>query len=303
MRIKLKKKIFVLAIFLFVICSIPLLITNSSAWNNGDLNDQYFGVRFGSHDWIAYKAYSFLPVEYQTWLNNNMEAYLRGTAAPDNSSENYGSLWGYGDTTLHHNYYNPDGSASDHSAATRAQQEYDKAINAIASGKYEEAAWYAGCMTHYIADVGVWGHVMTNETHHSDFESSANNRMDDPNETYFQIVFDGSYDSLTAYQASLDVGWEDYRGDVSWQYNCTWLDINYHFFDGVHPDDDFERRIEYIIELLVNKITDLLYTLSTYKTSPPPIPGFEFIISGFAIFSIIMIYQASKMKNRAKLEI
>ena len=298
--IKLKTKTRILVLIISIsLCSLISLPISSLAFNNGDPDDVYYGVRFGSHDWIALKANSFLPEPNQTWITTYIEAYLRGTAAPDNSSETYGGLTGYGDTTLHHNFYNPDGSANDSAAATRAQEEYNKALNAMQSGKWAEGAWYAGCMTHYIADLAVWGHVMENETVHSAYESSTNTRMDNPSESYFQITFDGSYDTITGYQASFDVGWETYRGDVSWQYNCNWMDANYHAWDGTHPDDTFELRGQYLIELAINKITDLLYTLSPYylsSYSPPPIPGFEFFMIGIALISLVMIYSVKKAK-------
>ncbi|NHI93951.1 MAG: hypothetical protein EAX96_15790 [Candidatus Lokiarchaeota archaeon] len=266
------KKILLIILFMFVF-TLYLLPNRSLAWNNGDPEDIYFGERFGSHDWIALKANLFLSEELQIWLNSSLQTYLRGTAAPDNSSESFNGFNGYGDTSLHHNYYNSDGSSYDNSAATRAQEEYDKAYTQMQIGNYSEAAWFAGAMTHYIADLAVWGHVMTNETVHSNLENSANTNMDNPNEDYFQITFDGTYDDITANDASLETGWETYRGDASWQYNCNWLDDNYHAFDGSHPDDSFEERIEYLIQLAVNKITDLLYKLALlYELSLPNAP-------------------------------
>ena len=271
---KMKKiKIILLIIFSVSLFTLIFLPNNSVAWNNGDADDIYFGERFGSHDWIALEANLFLPQELQIWLNDSLQIYLRGTAAPDDSSENYNGYYGYGDTTKHHNYYNSDGSSYDSAAATRAQEEYDKAYAQMQVGNYSEAAWFAGCMTHYIADVAVWGHVMTNESVHSLFENSANTRMDTPGEDYFQIFFDGTYDDNTASDASLETGWETYRGDVSWQYNCNWMDNNYHAFDGAHPDDAFEERAEYLIQLTTNKITDVIYKLALlYELSLPNAP-------------------------------
>jgi len=284
-----------LLIMLSILIFIPIFSAESQAWNNGDPGDIYYGERFGSHDWIALKANQFLPVANQSWLNAYMQIYLRGTAAPDNSSESYNGLTGYGDKSNHHNYYNSTGHTTEDDAAVRAQEEYNKALNAIQNKKYDEAAWYAGCMTHYIADVAVWGHVMDNETVHSNYENSANTRMDEPTEDYFQPTFDGTYDTITAHQACVDVGWESYRGDASWDYNCNWMDANYHAFTGDHPDDDFENRAEHMIELCINKITDLLYSLSYYYLSnytppSPPVPGFEAAIILFSVIFLIAIY-------------
>jgi len=301
-----KKKSYIFLQVILSILIISLIFSPSAlAWENGDSDDIYYGERFGSHDWIALEANGFLPLANQTWLNNYIQIYLRGTSAPDSSSVSYNSLIGYGDTTEHHNFYNSDGTSSEDNAATRAQEEYTKALYAMQNGKYDEGAWYAGCMTHYIADLAVWGHVMSNETVHSLYEGTANTRMDTPGESYFQITFDGFYNAITAHQASLDVGWETYRGDVLWQYNCCWMDANYHSFTGEHPTDAFEQRAEYLIELCTNKITDLLYSLSYYYDSnyiPPRVPGFEIIIILFSVIFLVSIYFKKKSNEKISLK-
>ena len=295
-----KKNKILLYIFLLVLISlVPILSSRSLAWNNGSPGEVYYGVKYGGHDWIAHKANTFLPAVNQTWLNIYFTIYLMGTEAPDNSGLSYNSLSGYGDTSLHNANYTV--GSENTNAPTRAQQEYDKALDALQHGKYDEGAWYAGAMTHYIADLAVWGHVLDNESVHSNYESSANNKMDTPLESYFQVTFDGSYDGITAFSASYEVGNETWHGDSSYQYNAYWMDNNYHAFDGDHPDDAFEQRGEYLLGLAVNKITDMLYNLSAYYnstilTAPPPIPSFEIIITMFTLtFMIGIIIVKRKM--------
>ncbi|MHC1591157.1 MAG: Loki-CTERM sorting domain-containing protein [Candidatus Helarchaeales archaeon] len=265
-------------IFFLIMTFTPLMvIVPGFAWNNGDPGDYYYGVRFGSHDWIADHAMNMLPSEDRSWYDGIYRTYfLIGTEAPDNSSIDIGDgLVGYGDTGLHHNYYQQNHSGvvfGEDDASIRCQQEYDKAKNAVQEGNLKKAAFYAGAMTHYLADLAVWGHVMgTNsphgtEVHHSDFEGSANTRMDDPAESYFTVTFDGEYNTtISAYQASYEMGLEtDSNGtdgtNPGEQYDCEWLDANYHAFT-VPIDDDFERRCQDLINLAVNLLADLLYQL------------------------------------------
>ncbi|KCZ71058.1 Zinc dependent phospholipase C [Candidatus Methanoperedens nitroreducens] len=57
-------------------------------------------------------------------------------------------------------YYNLEHTeALDDAASRRAQEEYNKSLQALRNGDYRLAAFYAGTMSHYISDVAVWAHV------------------------------------------------------------------------------------------------------------------------------------------------
>ncbi|MHA1314096.1 MAG: hypothetical protein ACTSRB_09335 [Candidatus Helarchaeota archaeon] len=288
MKIK-KIEVIIVSLILMIlaIVSLPTFSSPVMAWNNGDANDRYFDVRFGSHDWLAHKAMNFLDSSNRTWyVDEYITVFLTGTEAPDNASVDLaGNLISYGDTAKHHNYYlanHSDTIENEDDASLRCQEEYDKAVNALNAGNLYSAAFYAGSMTHYLADLGVWGHVMGvasphgSETHHSDFEGSAQTRMDDPAETYFSISFDGVYNStISAYQASYEMGLDtDSNGtdgtNPGEQFDCEWLDNNYHAFT-VPVDDNFERRVQDIINTCVNYLADLLFQLFNDSVNFPVI--------------------------------
>ena len=67
-----------------------------------------------------------------------------------------------------------------------ALQEYDKAVDAFADGDSSATAFYLGAMAHYIGDVSQYGHSVTFEQHHGDYESWAKTRTDSFNEGHFE---------------------------------------------------------------------------------------------------------------------
>lgn len=313
------------ALVITLISIIPIISIPVLAWENGDSSDIYYGVRFGSHDWIADHAMNMLPANNRTWYTGKYRTYfLTGTEAPDNSGIDLGGgLTGYGDKVLHHNYYLPDHSgtnASEDDASVRCQEEYTKVVNALSAENYLGAVFWAGAMTHYLADLGVWGHVMgtghqhPTEQHHSDYEGTANTRMDEPTEDYFRVSFDGIYNqTISAYQASYEMGLDtDSNGTDGLTpgepYDCQWLDDNYHAFSvpPYNPNDDFERRCEYLINLAVNLLADLLYQLFSNADipeippdDPPFIPGFEtiFVFGAIALVSLFWVWKNKKKRD------
>jgi len=178
-----KLKILFFAIFLLVLSTRFVV-----SWSNGGNTNDPNNPKYGTHDWIAKTAVSFLPTNERKWITDNMVAFLIGTEAPDNSTvaEYYTNKHGYGDKSHHHNYYNVNHTqALDDSASKKAQEEYDKSLQALNSGNYRMAAFYAGTMTHYIADLSVWAHVRGKDSPHgsekseahSDYETKINNTI------------------------------------------------------------------------------------------------------------------------------
>lgn len=90
------------------------------------------------------------------YLTDNLAGYLFGTEFPDNSNK---SIGGIGDTTKHQVYYSASGTLIENASAQRANDEYILAPNFLEAKDYVNAAKTAGTMTHYIADIAVFGHV------------------------------------------------------------------------------------------------------------------------------------------------
>lgn len=97
--------------------------------------------------------------------------FLLGTEAPDNPAY-------IGDSVNHHVYYYSSGLLQDDKCADRASETYQVALGYLTGGDLSNAAFYIGALTHYIADVGVFGHTMGAasdwgaEIHHSDYETA-----------------------------------------------------------------------------------------------------------------------------------
>jgi hypothetical protein len=158
-----------------------LLAPPSSAWNNGQSGNSNTGTAaecdhppYATHDWIADRALALLP-DQEAWLLPLKSVYLLGTEAPDFKgiptacqTPNHG----YDDRNQGHSVEwaaNWSKMTKDR-AATRAQEEYNKAALAYRQGNPRAAAFYLGAMAHYIGDVSQYGHTIPSETHHSDYE-------------------------------------------------------------------------------------------------------------------------------------
>jgi Zinc dependent phospholipase C len=150
----------------------PVVVADVAGWSNGGYSANPASPDYGTHDWIAEHALDWLPQQEKQFLLDNKATYLYGTELPDNSQ----AADGIGDTTKHHVYYRADGSLQDDAAAVRAREEYAEAVDSYKAGNRQDAAKHLGAVTHYIADMAVFGHVMGSSTawgaeqHHSDYE-------------------------------------------------------------------------------------------------------------------------------------
>ncbi|MBI4139962.1 zinc dependent phospholipase C family protein [Candidatus Woesearchaeota archaeon] len=219
------------------------LYSSSYAWENGGKTKNLERPKYGTHDYIAeqgaLKLEELLPGETIWLLGENRNAYILGTEAPDNKE--VATLFlgatdsqGYGDTFWHHNYYDERGYLIDGKdcASRKAQEEYDKALNAYIRGEYDKAAFYLGAMSHRISDVAAWPHVMGEESmhqegelvsKHSEFERSVGETItiDDVTGTGTSTIFQEFIQPLsiqdvaqtiTAYEATRIVGLVTHRG-------------------------------------------------------------------------------------------
>jgi len=251
-----RKAASLLVIGLLIVCFIAGS-ARVSGWSNGGYSADPANPDYGTHDWIAEHALAWLPLEERQFLLDNKAAYLYGTELPDNSQASDG----IGDTTKHHVYYFANGSVQDDVAADRATEEYAKAAAAYNAGNFSEAAKQLGIVTHYIADMAVFGHVMGaatawgNETNHSNYEDYVQTRTNSYADDFDSfLVFDGSLSTLSAYDAALTLAY-DTTFDENGNLTCVWMDQNYNWSDST-----FKNRSGESLNLAVNLIADVLHT-------------------------------------------
>lgn len=235
-------------------------------WSNNGYSDNPAQPKYGTHDWIAQHALDWLPNEEKQYITDNLATYLYGTELPDNSQ----AADGIGDTSKHHIYFYADRSLQDDAAAQRASEEYQKALNYLKNNDYSDAAKTAGTMSHYIADVAVFGHVMGSKTawgtevHHEDYEL----HVDDNTEAYDSsfnsyLHFDGSLTTTSAYDAAKNIAYDTTFGGSS-GLTCVWMDNNYNW-----NNPTFSGRCGQSLNLAVNAVADVLHTLYQQTASSP----------------------------------
>jgi hypothetical protein len=263
-NLKLKKPI------LTIICMFVLLLSAKPAlcWSNGGYSINPTQPKYGTHDWVAQHALDYLPTQEKQYITNNLATYLYGTELPDNSQVSDG----ISDNTKHHVYYSANGTLTDDASAQRAKIEYNLALNFLKTKDYVDAAKTAGTMTHYIADLAVFGHVMGaptawgSETHHSDYEDYVNTRTSAYSGSFnTYLSYDGSLSTITAYTAALNVAYDATFGGNN-HLTCVWMDDNYNW-----NNPTFSGRCGQSLNLAVNTVADVLHTLyQEYSPTPTP---------------------------------
>jgi hypothetical protein len=237
---------------------LSLTIPQAVAWSNGGYSADSAQPDYGTHDWIAQHALDFLPDNEKQYITRNLAVYLYGTELPDLPA----SQGGIGDTTKHHIYYYSNGSLQDDASAKRASEEYQKALAYLKNGSYVEAAREAGVLTHYIADMAVFGHLMGantawgTEIHHSDYENHVNGQTGaytSSLDAYLQ--FDGELANVTAFDAAINLAFDTTFGGNS-GLGCSWMDTNYNWSSPV-----FVERSAQSLNAAVNSVADVLHTL------------------------------------------
>ena len=250
------------AIMILAVLLPPLsdhFLSPCNGWSNGGYSKSASAPYGGTHDWIVHHAIQWLPSHEKIYIEHNIDAFFYGTELPDNS----GPSDGIGDTTLHHVYYDTDGSVLDDASAVRADEEYGRALAVLLKGDYKSGSKIAGIMTHYIADLAVFGHVMGSstpwgsETHHSDYENyvlaSTQSYYSEEFDPY--LVFDGTLTEVSAYDAAMSLAY-DTTFDVGGDLTCVWMDENYDWNDPLFMDRAGES-----LNIAVNLIADVLHTL------------------------------------------
>lgn len=284
-------KLLLIATLLSVLLSANPKTAIVYCWSNGGYSATPENPDYGTHDWIAQHALDWLSNEEKQYILDNLAAYLYGTELPDNGEASDG----IGDTTTHHIYYWANESIQDDASAVRAQTEYNKAANYMRTGNIAVAVKTLGIMSHYIADVGVFGHVMSSrtdwgpETHHSDYETYVNERTNAYNDEFDAFLsFDGVLGNISAYNASLTLAYDttfDADGDLT----CVWMDQNY---DWSNPT--FRNRCGESLNLAVNLIADVLHTFYGSEIISEFPSGIIMPIFAITITVVITIYLRKK---------
>lgn len=264
----------VLLTLLLTLGVISVFVISGEAWSNGGYSDDPNNPDYGTHDWIAEHALDWLPIEEKRYILDNFEAYLYGTELPDNGNTTYG----IGDTRLHHIYFDSDGYITDDSAAVRANDEFNNALFMLSIKDYRNASRTAGAMTHYIADMAVFGHVMGSdtpwsaETHHSDYEDYVNRNTSSYFATFNDfLAFDGYLSETTPYEAAVHLARDTTFDNMT--YTAVWMDEHYNWSNPL-----FVKRVGESLNLAVNYVADVLHALywkSEAQTPPPVEPPSE----------------------------
>jgi hypothetical protein len=226
--------------FIEAILIVTLIVVSytGTSWCNGGYSDSPDDPKYGTHDWIAHHALDFLPYEEKEYLEDNLNLYLYGTELPDNGN----APDGIGDTWNHHVYFYKDGEIQDDIGAIRAQEEYIELVSYLEDENYEMAALKAGIMSHYIADVGVFGHVMGAETdwgeekHHSDYESYVERRIDGYESEFNYYIGSYGLEKKDAYESTIINAYITTFGDDYYTMPCWWMDENYDWGDIIFKD-------------------------------------------------------------------
>jgi hypothetical protein len=253
----------ILAMFFIAILLTTTNVTLVTGWSNGGFSSDPQNPNYGTHDWIAQHALDWLPAEEKQYILDNLAAYLYGTELPDNG----GAPDGIGDTVKHHAYFDESEILVDDSAAFRAQWESERVLSFFDLGDFANASKTAGTMSHYLADVAVFGHVMGANTpwgaeqHHSDYEDYVNTRTNNYTDDFNSyLFFDGSLDIISAYNATKNLAY-DTTFDVDGDLTCVWMDQNYNWSNPV-----FKDRAGESLNLAINYLADVLHTLYTEST-------------------------------------
>jgi hypothetical protein len=257
----------------FVFAYGTLSIGNTvSSWSCGYSSDPNH-IPYGTIDWMAEHAMNYLPSNESYWLRQNKNVFLYGTEAPEYSNVSYRGRMGYGDIEKHHNYYNGtfDQDCIDNSSSVRALEEYQKALACLLNGSYDLAAWYAGAMSHYIADLASWAHVISDPipSHASNFEAQVNDATDNYNKSVFSPKFTArGLELIDPYGASLALGLGVYSGGGYW-HRQTWLmasGLNNAFQDSWQNVSDWFGEYfalsEMYIQAGITTLTDVLHSLT-----------------------------------------
>ncbi|HUU78302.1 MAG TPA: hypothetical protein VMX55_08140 [candidate division Zixibacteria bacterium] len=160
----------ILTLGMMFIVSTPLIPSYVMGWKQ-ETSANLDTPNFTTHQWLAWEALKLSPTTSMLlWITDNELEFWLGVEAPYNSLAaeqiNAGLGADYGDINSEALLLNVAGTTvTNSSLADRAQEEYDKLVAELgdANGDYALAAFYAGAMSHYISQAGLYA-ALWNET-------------------------------------------------------------------------------------------------------------------------------------------
>jgi hypothetical protein len=240
-----------------------LLQQGVSGWGNGGYSADAENPDYGTHDGIANLALSICDEDVSFLQNTYHTQFLLGTEAPDNPDY-------VGDTGNHHVYYYSSGLLQDDKSAVRASAIYAEGVAKLKAGDLSGAAFLIGEMSHYIADVGVFGHTMGQNTdwgaevHHSDYERWFDDMIAD-----HALSSAESPIPKDAYNSALQLGKAITFGEGAIKSN-VWMDTNYDWSDTVEFVPSAIGSLDLAIQAVASAIDSLIG--ESAPAIPPVIP-------------------------------
>ena len=164
------------------------------------------------------------------------------------------------------------GSLQDDAAAVRASAEFQVALNYLNHSDNINASKTAGIMSHYIADIGVFAHVMAASTdwgaetgnNHANYESYVNGETANYTDEFNRyLLFDGNLSLISASDAAKSLAF-DTTFDHGGNFTCAWMNSNYNAANAV-----YWNRAGESLNLAVNYVADVLHTL--FVTANPTV--------------------------------
>ena len=256
---------------------ILVLIAPANAWINGigspSLNPKNPAI--GTHDRIIVSAIHMLPVNLQSKIDIIAAEY--GTEMPDYNKTMCKCIYGLRDQRYHRVYYYKNMTLQDDSAARRAQEEYNLAMQNFSIGDKYNFSIHIGMMSHYISDISNFAHTMGNDTDwgpeglnvHGDYENFVGGHAGQSQ----NITFDGKYDNITIYNATLELAKDTIFDNKFGSSKFTNVIMNNRINNNANltfADPKFVARVEQSLNYNINLLADVLYVM---VSSPIPPKG------------------------------
>jgi hypothetical protein len=271
--------------FVCAVAVLSIIPASATAWGNGGFSADPTHPDYGIHDWIADKALSFQTANVQFLLTTYHAKYLIGTEAPDNGAY-------IGDSFNHHVYYTTSGSVQSDVGAARARSMFQAALTSLRSSDFENAAYYAGAMAHYISDLGAYGHTMGSSAvwgtspHHGDYEDHV--------QTLLGSLVAPAPATLTrtdAYNSTLALARETTFGSGAIMANI-WMEANYNWGNPTFRASCLESLNE-SVRAVARALCQLLF-----EAGLSPVPEFGFFEAVLVVAVTIPMAVCARINNR-----
>ena len=256
--------------FLPILFAVTIWTLPAQAWKNGPPDNKVtnsaadcLAPPYSTHDWIADHARALLPAAARAWLDPHRVLMLIGTEAPD-----YAKIEafcgapnrGYNDTGQgrHDLRFDATGTVTRDLPAQRAQEEYDKAVQAYRAGRPDRAAFFLGAAMHYIGDLAQYGHTVKDETHHADFEDwvGALTPSFAGGGVFETFIMADGLEPRRAYDAVIRTGTLTWKGEAP---VLPPQEMDARFSVNAASDTTFIASIGHCLNKAVNEAADMLF--------------------------------------------